>query len=153
MVVSSPWSRVTKTLCNWRSSWRGCRLKSQVTWSACAVQIRVVSPLASQPPGKKRQRGSCFNSVWTELLGFLLFSPAIQDTDNITNYLSTLKILRTTSPRSSIFLYRFVKKSLKENASPKWSPKCARTTTATARPPSTGWSTWRCSPPTPTLPW
>lgn len=62
--------------------------------------------------------------------------------------------LSTTEPsrRKALFLYRFVKKKQKKRQ-PKWSLKCARTTTATARLLSTGWSTWSCLPLTPTLLW
>lgn len=56
------------------------------------------------------------------------------------------------SRRKALFLYRFANKKHKKRQ-PKWSPKCVRTTTATARPPSTVWSTWRCLPPIPTLQW
>lgn len=67
----------------------------------------------------------------------------------------SLPYLNTTEKNKiavKLFLYRFVKKK-HQKRQPKWSPKCVRTTTATARLQSTGWSTWSCLPPTPTLLW
>ncbi len=70
----------------------------------------------------------------------------IPDTTNLW-YLSTTEHVAA----ELYFCTVFVKKRKKRQ--PRWSPRCVRTTTATARPPSTGWSTWSCLPPTVTLLW
>lgn len=137
------------------ANWAQWLAETRVTLRASrgdAAEYKYTEPfLYHFTPGKKTLRSSCFNSVWTELLlSSLLFFPLPSGHEKPSLFFLSEHYWQ--SRLKALFLYRFVKKKPKKRQ-PKWSPKCVRTTTATAKPLSTGWSTWSCSPPTPTLQW
>lgn len=113
-----------------------------------AAEYKYTDPfLCHFTPGKKSLRSSCFNSVWTELLLSSLLFFYLPDTKT-PFYLNT-----TDKVAIKLYFCTVLLRKKRKKRQPRWSPKCVRTTTATARPLSTGWSTWSCSPPTPTLQW
>lgn len=122
---------------------------TSITRSAWSIKTRSDAPAISQQGGKSW--GVLASTVFERNLSF---RPSLISTRLPSGHRTTIFYLSTTekSRRKALFLYCFDKKKHKKRQ-PKWSPKCVRTTTATARPPSTGWSTWSCLPLTPTLQW